>query len=93
MIESLVNPRNAEGHPFEMFFLGVVYTSVAIFLSLWIFRDYSSLVMVFLTVVASIPLVYTVIGIEEKTKGGNNLLFGKERDRRPALCPQNIQRI
>ena len=66
VIESLVNPRNAEGHPFEMFFLGLVYASVAIFLSLWIFRDYSSLVMVFLTVVASIPLVYTVIGIEEK---------------------------
>lgn len=66
VIESLINPRNAEGHPFEMFFLGIVYASVAIFLSLWIFRDYSSLVMVFLTVVASIPLVYTVIGIEEK---------------------------
>ncbi len=66
VIESLVNPRNAEGHPFEMFFLGLVYASVAIFLSLWIFRDYSSLVMVFLTVVASIPLVYAVIGIEEK---------------------------
>jgi len=66
VIESLINPKNAEGHPFEMFFLGVIYASVAIFLSLWIFRDYASLVMIFLTVVASIPLIYTVIGIEEK---------------------------
>ena len=66
VIESLINPRNAEGHPLEMYLLGVVYASIAIFLSLWIFKDYASLVMVFLTVVASIPLVYTVIGLEEK---------------------------
>jgi stage II sporulation protein M len=66
VIESLINPSKAEGHPLEMFVIGIVYASIAVFLSLWIFRDYASLVMVFLTVVASIPLVYNVIRIEEE---------------------------
>ena len=66
VIESLVDPAKAEGRPWEMFFLGFLYASVAIFLSLWIFEDYSSLVMVFLTVFASIPVVYNLIKIEER---------------------------
>ncbi len=65
VIESIINPAKAEGHPIEMLIIGAVYASIAIFLSLWIFRDYSSLVMVFLTVIASIPLVFNVIKIEE----------------------------
>lgn len=65
VIESLINPKKAEGHPFEMFVIGAIYSSVAIFLSLWIFKDYASLVMVFLTVIASLPLVFSVIKIEE----------------------------
>jgi len=66
VIESLINPKKAEGRPWETFFLGFLYASIAVFLSLWIFQDYSSLVMVFLTVFASIPLVYVLIAIEEK---------------------------
>tara|TARA_Y100000034_G_C6859501_1_gene391008 strand:- start:64 stop:915 length:852 start_codon:yes stop_codon:yes gene_type:complete len=66
VIESLINPNKAEGHPLEMFVIGAVYASIAVFLSLWIFRDYSSLVMVFLTVISSVPLVYTIIKIEEQ---------------------------
>ena len=66
VIESLIDPRKAEGKPWEMFFLGLLYASIAVFLSLWIFRDYSSLVMVFLTVFASIPVVYSLISMEER---------------------------
>ncbi|MBI2507686.1 stage II sporulation protein M [Candidatus Woesearchaeota archaeon] len=71
VIENLVNPAKAEGRPWEMFFLGFLYSSVAVFLSLWIFQDYSSLVMVFLTVFASVPVVYTLIAIEEKKDTSN----------------------
>jgi uncharacterized membrane protein SpoIIM required for sporulation len=66
VIESLINPAKAEGRPWEMFFLGLLYASIAVFLSLWIFKDYSSLVMVFLTVFASIPVVYSLIAMEEE---------------------------
>lgn len=65
VLESLINPKKAEGKPWETFFIGVIYSSVAIFLSLWIFHDYASLVMIFLTVVASVPLMYNIIALEE----------------------------
>jgi uncharacterized membrane protein SpoIIM required for sporulation len=65
VLESLVNPSKAEGRPWEMFFIGLVYASVAIFLSLWIFEEYSSLVMIFLTVTATVPFMYNIIAYEE----------------------------
>src|SRR3989344_2760474 len=66
VLESLINPKKAEGKPFELFFIGLIYSSVAMFLSLWIFKDQASLVMVFLTVVASIPLIHHTLKYEEK---------------------------
>ena len=66
VLEALINPFKAEKKPWEMFFYGLIYTSVAIFLSLWIFQQYASLVMVFLTVMACVPLIYATIKLEEK---------------------------
>jgi uncharacterized membrane protein SpoIIM required for sporulation len=66
VLESLINPFKAEKKPWELFFLGFAYQSVALFLSLWVFESYASLVMVFLTVLACIPLVYSAIKLEEK---------------------------
>ena len=66
VIESLVNPFKAERRPWEMFFVGMVYSSVAILLSLWVFKPHASLVMVFLTSIACIPIMYGAIKLEEK---------------------------
>jgi len=66
VLESLINPFTAEKRPWEMFFIGIVYSSVAVVLSLWIFRQHASLVMVFLTVLASVPLVYSTMKLEEE---------------------------
>src|SRR3989338_6269620 len=65
VLESLLNPLKAEGKPWEMFFIGFLYSSVAILLSMWIFRDQTSLVMEFLTVMACIPIVYNTMKLEE----------------------------
>ncbi|MCH8004157.1 MAG: stage II sporulation protein M [Nanoarchaeota archaeon] len=65
VLESLLNPLKAEKKPWEMFFLGYVYSSIAILLSLWIFKDQASLVMVFLTVMACVPIVYNTMKLEE----------------------------
>jgi len=65
VIESLLNPSSAEKKPWEMFFLGFVYSTIAIILSLWIFRDQASLIMVFLTVMACLPIVYNTMKLEE----------------------------
>ena len=66
VLETLMRPKKAESKPFDMLFVGFLYASVAMFLSLWIFRDQTSLVMVFLTVMAALPLVYDTIKYEEK---------------------------
>jgi len=66
VLESLTTPVSAERKPLQMFFIGIVYSSVAILLSLWIFKDQASLVMVFLTVMACVPLIYHTIRLEEK---------------------------
>ena len=74
VLESLLNPLKAEKKPWEMFFLGFVYSSIAIILSLWIFKDQASLIMVFLTVMACVPIVYNTMKLEE-SKG---MLISKE---------------
>jgi len=66
VLESLLNPFKAEIHPKRMFLVGFLYSSVAILLSLWIFQQHASLVMVFLTVIASTPLIYNTIKYEEQ---------------------------
>ena len=66
VIESLVNPFKAERKPWEMFFVGALYSSVALLLSLWVFKPHASLVMVFLTVMACVPIMYGTIKMEEK---------------------------
>ncbi|MBI2670933.1 stage II sporulation protein M [Candidatus Woesearchaeota archaeon] len=66
VIESFVNPKKAERRPWNLFFIGFLYAAAAGLLSLWIFRQYSSLVMVTLTVVASLPLMYRTLKHEEK---------------------------
>ncbi|HLC98997.1 MAG TPA: stage II sporulation protein M [Candidatus Nanoarchaeia archaeon] len=65
VLESLVTPFRAEKHPIEMFLIGVVYSSVAIFISMQIFEEMAGIVAVFLTVMASIPLLYSTIKYEE----------------------------
>jgi len=76
VLESILNPLSAEKKPWEMFFIGLLYSSVAILLSLWIFREQASLIMVFFTVMACIPIVYNTMKLEEK----KDLAIAKERD-------------
>src|SRR3989344_2798783 len=66
VLESLTGVIGAEKKPWKMFFLGFLYSTVGVFLSLWIFRQYSSLVMVTLTVIACVPLMYKTMKFEEK---------------------------
>ncbi|MBN2454588.1 stage II sporulation protein M [Candidatus Woesearchaeota archaeon] len=66
VLEMLLNPRKAERSPWELFFIGVVYSTVAIFMSLLIFNDHIGLVMVFLTTIACTYLVQGTMRLEEK---------------------------
>ncbi|MBI2147462.1 stage II sporulation protein M [Candidatus Woesearchaeota archaeon] len=67
VLEALVNPAEAEKHPWEMFFIGILYATVAVFISIHIFESMAGLISVFLTVMACIPLLYaTIVQQEEK---------------------------
>ena len=66
VLESLINPINAEKTPSKMFFYGVIYSLIALVLALWVFREEGSMVMILLTVIACIPLIYSTIKYEEE---------------------------
>ena len=66
VLESLITPFKAEKRPAGLLLLGAIFCSVAIFLSLWIFKSQASLVMVFFTAFASMPLVYNTVIMEEE---------------------------
>jgi len=64
VLESLLNPKKAEQRPWELFFLGLIYASFSILMSLWVFKEYSSIVMVTLTAICSVPLIHSMINAE-----------------------------
>jgi uncharacterized membrane protein SpoIIM required for sporulation len=66
VLEGLIRPFNAEKKPFEMFFLGIIFSSIAIVLSLFIFSPYSSIVSISLTAIVCVPIIYGVIKMEER---------------------------
>tara|TARA_Y100000310_G_scaffold345857_1_gene471565 strand:- start:18071 stop:18922 length:852 start_codon:yes stop_codon:yes gene_type:complete len=74
VLESLLFPLKAEKKPWEMLFIGFAYSSIGILLALWIFKDQASLVMVFLIVLAAIPLTHKTLELEES----KDLIIHKE---------------
>lgn len=70
-----MNPFKAEKKPYEMIIIGFLYASIGLFLSLLVFAEHSSLVMIFLTAMACIPLMYETIKYEES----KYLEFPKEK--------------
>jgi uncharacterized membrane protein SpoIIM required for sporulation len=66
VLESLITPFKAEQKPGRLFLLGIIFCTISIFLSLWIFKNQASLIMVFLTTSAAIPLIYNTIIMEEE---------------------------
>ena len=72
MLEMLIKPKNAERHPWEMFFVGIFYASISVLLVNWIFSQdavlakYSGVLVVTFTVMLSLPFMYYLIKLEEK---------------------------
>ncbi len=66
VLESIMSPEKAEKKPWDMIFIGFLYASVAMFLSVWVFKEEASLVMVLLTVTAAVPLMVNTMRFEEE---------------------------
>lgn len=66
VLESLINPATAKKKPLEVFLLGALYAAIGLFLAYWVFREYSSMIMVFLITLAAVPLLYFTYRSEEE---------------------------
>lgn len=66
VLESLVTPMLAERRPVPLMILGAVYAALGLFLSLWVFEEHATLVMIFLTTLAGVPLFYHTAKFEEE---------------------------
>jgi uncharacterized membrane protein SpoIIM required for sporulation len=66
VLESLFNPFTLKKRPWEMFLAGFFYSIMGLVLSFLVFRGGSSLLMVFLIVMATLPILYTTIKNEEE---------------------------
>ncbi|MFH1682480.1 MAG: stage II sporulation protein M [Candidatus Woesearchaeota archaeon] len=66
VLESLINPFVLKKRPWEMFIAGFFYSVVALFLSYLVFREVSGLLMVFLIIMSTLPILYTTIKEEEE---------------------------
>ncbi|RMD45518.1 stage II sporulation protein M [Candidatus Pacearchaeota archaeon] len=72
MIEMLFNPKKVERMPWEMFFVGLLYSSVSLLLVNYVFgedvilREGSGLLVVLFSVICSMPFMYFIIKNEEE---------------------------
>ncbi len=66
VLENILSPEKAEQKPLLMIFLGFLYTSLAMFLSYFIFETYSSVFMIFLATLAATPTIYRIMKMEEQ---------------------------
>jgi len=82
VLDFIINPKKATGKPWEMYFIGVLYSLFAVILSYWIFSTQASLVMVALTAMACAPFIHKAITSEENKdtvmKGFNEFKILKE---------------
>ena len=67
VLESLIPINIAEKKPVEMLPLAFLYSTLAIFIALWIFPDHASLTMVFFTVMALLPMMVQLMKFEEES--------------------------
>jgi len=66
VLESLFNPFALKKKPWEIFLVGFVYSIVALLLSYIVFKEAAGMLMVFLIVIACLPILYTTIKNEEE---------------------------
>jgi stage II sporulation protein M len=85
VFESLLDPIKAEKKPLDNFFLGIFYTSIAILVTLWVFKGQGSLIMVTILVLCSVILMYNVIRLEEQKD--------KELDKESSILKEHSKAI
>ncbi len=93
MLEMLINPKKAERHPWEMFFIGLLYASLSVLLVHWVFSkdsvlvNYSGVLVVLFSVLFSLPFMYYTLRYEEKKiKRGEGYIELLKEHRHAIFC-------
>ena len=72
MLEMMIGARKAEKHPWEMFFYGMLYATLAIIVVNWVFSSdavlsrYSGILVITFTVILAMPFMNYINRYEEK---------------------------
>ncbi|MBM3309679.1 MAG: stage II sporulation protein M [Candidatus Altiarchaeales archaeon] len=66
VLESVIIPSEMEKHPKRMLIVGFIYSTIGLFLGLFIFGKYASLAGIFLTAMPLIVIIYRAIELEEQ---------------------------
>ena len=66
VLETLLRPESVESNPWEMFFYSILITSVALWVSVYVFPSAASILSLFLITLASFPLFYKILADEEQ---------------------------
>lgn len=66
VLEAIVVPESWEKHPARMFLVGFIYSTVGVFLGLWVFGKYASISGIFLTTIPLVVIMYHAINCEEE---------------------------
>lgn len=66
LFDLFFNPIETEKKPYLLTLIGFFYASLSLLLSLWLFPEYASLVMIFLTTFASLFLFQKALMLEER---------------------------
>ncbi|MBT4539708.1 stage II sporulation protein M [Candidatus Woesearchaeota archaeon] len=64
-LELIINPFVVKKKPWQMFVAGFIYALIALLLSYLVFQEIAGILMVFLIVIATLPMIYTAIKEEE----------------------------
>ena len=66
VLELLANPGSAERKPWELFFIGLVYSSVSLLAALLVFKNHAGIAMVFFTTLGCMYFVQKLFKMEEQ---------------------------
>ena len=83
VLELLISPLKAERKPWELFFIGIIYSSAGLILGRLVFPEHAGIAMVFLTTLAGAYLVQRILNLEEL--GGSKSEFSRLKHHAKAL--------
>ncbi|NQV90859.1 stage II sporulation protein M [Candidatus Woesearchaeota archaeon] len=66
VLEALFNPFTVKKKPWQMFGAGFLYTIIALAMSYVVFTEIAGILMIFLIVIATLPILYSTIKGEEE---------------------------